>query len=79
MVIENMINSFTKSWRTTILGLLSCLILVVPQLQLLWDGNAGTIADLNVIATGLLTALGLGMARDNSVTSESASAKKIKK
>ena len=79
MVIENMINSFTKSWRTTILGLLSCLILVVPQLQLLCDGNAGTIADLNVIATGLLTALGLGMARDNSVTSESASAKKIKK
>tara|TARA_B100000949_G_C14020616_1_gene341110 strand:- start:228 stop:467 length:240 start_codon:yes stop_codon:yes gene_type:complete len=79
MVIQNIINSFTKSWRTTVLGFIAGLILVIPQLKLLFDGNAETVADFNDIAYGVLAAFGLGMSRDNSVASESAAADKIKK
>ena len=75
MAIENVVNALLKSWRTTVLGVIGGLIIIMPELRALADGNEGTVADLDPWASGLLIAFGLGMARDNSVSSESAKAK----
>ena len=74
MAIENVVNALIKSWRTTALGVIGGLIIIMPELRALVDGNEGTVADLDTLASGLLIAFGFGMARDNSVSSERAKA-----
>ena len=63
-----------NSWRTTTLGIIAGLILILPELQHLL-GDAGSF-DLSVLISGL-SAMGIGFfARDNNVTSEQAGASK---
>tara|TARA_B100001245_G_C22822099_1_gene395598 strand:+ start:303 stop:533 length:231 start_codon:yes stop_codon:yes gene_type:complete len=75
MAIESIINSLVKSWRTTAIGVIGGLIVCLPELRALFDGNEGTVADLDTLASGLLVMFGFGMARDNNVTSEKAAAR----
>ena len=72
MVIESIINSLVKSWRTTVIGVIGGLMICLPELRALLDGAD---VNLNTLASGLLIMFGFGMARDNSVTSEKAAAR----
>ena len=56
------------SWKTTVGGILSAALLLVPMLPPNWQWLATTIAGLGSLLTGVA-------ARDNSVTSEEAGAK----
>lgn len=62
-----------KSWRTTVLGIIAGLLMVLPEIQdLLTDPST---FDLEVVLSGL-SAMGIGwFARDNNVSSEKAGAK----
>ena len=57
-----------SSWKTTLGGILSAALLLVPMLPPNWQWVATTIAGLGSLLTGVA-------ARDNSVTSEEAGAK----
>lgn len=63
-----------KSWRTTALGFITGLLILLPEVMAFIDGNPETVADWNMIPAALAAA-GLGFtARDNKVTSEAAGA-----
>lgn len=63
-----------NSWKTTVLGIIAGLILILPELQHLL--NEASAFDLSVLISGL-SAMGIGFfARDNNVTSEKAGAVK---
>ena len=64
-----------KSWRTTVLGVVTGLGIVCTQLVAMLDSDPETVFSLEVLLTGL-AAMGIGyFARDNSVSSETAGAK----
>lgn len=67
--------NLTKSWQTTVAGIMAFIMLAWPELQTLWDGVAETMPDWNIVIGGLLTMLGLGAARDHGVSSEDAGVK----
>ena len=64
-----------KSWRTTALGVIAALIVLLTQAQAMLDDDPATGINWTAISAAL-TAVGLGFARDNNVTSEDAGAKK---
>lgn len=64
-----------RSWKTTVAGLITLLMLAGPQVQLLLDGNASTNPDWAIMAAGVSAFIGLLKARDNDVSSEEAGAK----
>jgi len=65
----------TGSWRTTAVGVLAGLSLIIGQLTAVFDADPATVFDLEKLIAGLAM-LGLGyFARDNKVSSEAAGAK----
>ena len=61
-----------KSWRTTLAGVIQFVVLTGAQFQALLDSDPTTIPQWGIITASLLTLIGLGAARDNTVTSEEA-------
>ena len=62
-----------NSWKTTVLGVIAGLIILLPELNDLLNGSSGF--DLPTVIEGF-AAMGIGFfARDNAVTSEQAGAK----
>ena len=65
-----------KSWRTTVLGIIAALVILLTQAQAVLDDDPGTGVDWTKV-TEALAILGIGVAaRDNKVTSEQAGAKR---
>ena len=65
-----------KSWRTTALGILAGIGLILAQLKAVLDSDPATVFELEQFLAGL-GALGVGwFARDNGVSSEEAGVKK---
>ena len=60
MNIEKLMKD-VKSWKTTALGLISGLLVILPQLQNLLDGDPETVFSETVCMTGLAL-MGLGVA-----------------
>lgn len=59
-----------KSWRTTIVGVLTAITLIAPQLLALLDNDPATVFSLDLFIAGL-GAMGIGIfARDNDKSSE---------
>ena len=59
-----------KSWQTTALGIITALVLILPQLQAAIDGDPATVASWELIATGL-GMLGIGaFAKDGDKSTE---------
>lgn len=65
-------NNAVKSWRTTLIGVLGGLVVIIPQVLKLLDADPDTLPDWNIIAATLAVMLGLSQARDNNVSSEAA-------
>lgn len=65
-----------KSWRTTVAGAITALVMALPEIGHAIDGSPDTIADWNVVATGVTIFVALFAARDNLVSSEKAGAKR---
>jgi len=64
------------SWRTTLLGIIAGLMLLLPQIGAVIDDNPETNPEYTQIMAAL-AAMGLGVqARDNGVSSEQAKANK---
>ena len=60
----NMSNNLAKdlkSWKTSLIGLLGALVILIPQLLAVIDGNPATILSLKAVLTGLAM-LGIGVA-----------------
>jgi len=64
-----------KSWKTTVLGILTILGAVVVAVKAMLDSDPSTMADWGIVATAVTSGLGFIFARDNKVTSEQANAK----
>ncbi len=63
-----------KSWRTTVLGFVAGISLILVQITNVLDDDPATIFELSQVFAGL-AALGIGIfARDNNVTSKAAGA-----
>ena len=68
-------NAAAKSWRTTALGFIGGLMLLLPEIQAVLDTDPGTNPAYQAIIAALAL-MGLGInTRDHSVTSEKAGAK----
>ncbi len=68
-------NIFKGSWKTTVIGVVTGLVIVLTQVKNLIDGDPSTAFDMNIMLGGL-GVMGIGMfARDNNKTSEAAGAK----
>ena len=65
-----------KSWRTTLFGVLGGLVMLIGQVQTLLDDDPKTVPNYTEIMLAI-GVMGIGVnARDESVTSEQAGAKK---
>lgn len=64
-----------KSWRTTVLGVIAALTVVLQEVGDLLDTSPATSFDLEVVLAAVSTAAALFFARDNKVSSEKAGAK----
>ena len=62
------------SWKTTSAGLVAMGAIILPQIQMLFDGNAETVVDWNIIVGAIGIFITGLMARDNDVTSSEAGA-----
>jgi len=68
---------FQGSWRTTALGIVSGIVMMLQQVQAVLDTDPNTSFSYETFIAGLAL-LGLGaFSRDNKVTSEQAGAKKL--
>jgi hypothetical protein len=65
----------TASWRTSLAGLGTILAAVGVAVTALTDGDPATIPDWGIVITAVIAGIGLFLARDNNVSSESAGAK----
>ena len=64
-----------KSWKTSVIGICTGLILIATQVIAILDGDPATAFEISQFFAGL-GALGIGVfARDNDKTSEQAGAK----
>ncbi len=60
----------SKSWQTTTLGIITGLMIILPQLQAVLDSDAATNPSWEMILAGL-GAMGVGVvARDNNKSSQ---------
>ena len=64
-----------KSWKTTVTGVCSILVVVATALKALFDNDPATNPDWSAVIAGVTAGLGLIAARDNNVTSEQAGAR----
>ena len=60
MKIEKLMKDL-KSWKTTGLGIISGLLVILPQIQNLMDGDPETVFSETIFMTGLAL-MGLGVA-----------------
>jgi surfactin synthase thioesterase subunit len=67
-------NNAFASWRTTLLGAIAMLMIVLPELQSLLDNVPETVIDLNVVAEAIAVFFMGVVARDNGVSSEKSGA-----
>lgn len=65
-----------KSWRTSVAGAITGLVMILPEISSAVDGDPATIADWNIVAAGIGLFVALFSARDNKVSSETAGAKR---
>lgn len=70
-----LMSAITTSWKTTVGGLLTFLVLLFGQASKLFDDDPKTNPDYNEIVAGAVLFATLISARDNNVTSEKAGAK----
>ena len=70
--MDNILKCITKSWQTSLAGLLTFITISWPELQLQFDADPETVPDWNIVMGALMVFLGLLRARDNHVTSEQA-------
>lgn len=64
-----------KSWKTTVLGVIAGLSLILPQIAAALDSDPATVFSLEAVIAGL-GAMGIGIAaRDNNKSSEQVGAK----
>ena len=64
-----------KSWKTTALGILTGIGILITQVVAVLDNDPETVLEISIVIAGL-SAMGFGwFARDDNVTSESAGAK----
>lgn len=69
MNIEKLIKDL-KSWKTTVLGIISGLMIILPQIQNLLDGDPETVFSETILMTGFAL-MGLGIAsKDGDKTSK---------
>lgn len=68
-------NALFRSWRTTILGFGAAVVAAWPQISAWLDNDPTTVPDWSLALSLALAAVGLGVARDNKVSSEKAGAK----
>lgn len=66
--------SVTKSWKTTLAGIMGFIVAAWGQLQLLIDDLPNTTPDWGVIVAAFILMIGLFTARDSDVSSEDAGA-----
>lgn len=66
--------SITKSWKTTVAGILQFLSVVSVQFGYLLDADPVTAPDYSLIVSSAVILVGLFTARDNDVSSEDAGA-----
>lgn len=67
--MENWIKTL-KSWKTTALGIIAALLLILPQIQAMLDADPATVASWEAFATGL-GILGIGaFAKDGDKSTE---------
>lgn len=72
MKIEKLMKDI-KSWKTTAMGFISGLMLILPQLQNLLDGNPETVMSETVLLSGLAL-MGFGItAKDGDKSTEDVS------
>lgn len=60
MNIEKLMTDL-KSWKTTALGIISGLLIILPQIQNLLDGDPETVFSETILMTGFAL-MGLGVA-----------------
>ena len=59
-----------KSWKTTLLGVVAGLMLLLPQVKAVLDDDPKTVIDYNIVVAALGT-MGIGVAaKDGDKTSE---------
>lgn len=63
-----------KSWRTTLSGVVACIMAVISVITPLIDDNAATNPDFTAAIAAFVAGIGLITARDNKVSSEQAGA-----
>ena len=69
MNIEKLVKDL-KSWKTTALGFISGLLIILPQIQNLLDGDPETVFSETICMTGIAL-MGLGItAKDGDKTSK---------
>ena len=72
MNLDNLVKD-VRSWKTTLVGWLTGLTLILPQVIYFLDSNPDTVADVKLILAGL-AALGFGtFAKDGDKSSEDVS------
>jgi hypothetical protein len=64
-----------KSWRTTVLGVSTVMVVIGTAAIALLDGDPATTVDFGLIIAEITAGIGLILARDNKVSSEEAGAK----
>lgn len=64
-----------RSWRTTVLGVISILVALLEAVRDLVDLDTATNPDWNLVFLAIATGIGLIWARDNDKSSETVGAK----
>lgn len=69
MNINNLVKDL-KSWKTTLVGWLAGVAIIIPQLIALLDSNSETVFELSLLLAGL-AAIGIGtVAKDGDKSTE---------
>ena len=73
--MSSLIKSVTVSWKTTVAALGTILALWGPTIEKLFDNDAATMPNWNIVIAGTIAAIGLIFARDVDKSSENHSTK----
>lgn len=73
--LNSFINSMKPGWKLKLTGLISAMSAVIGAAALLLDGNSATNPDWTAVIAAVSAGLGLLIARQNDVDSETAGAK----